>query len=84
MWYNDVPLYISIYLEHKEIVIYQVINETSKPQLVISLKSIFKQNFHSLKPLSGGFHLNSGSNYFQFFFTTNENKFLSIELVFYQ
>jgi hypothetical protein len=80
MWYNDVPLYISIYLEHKDIVIYQVLNETSKPQLVISLKSIFKQNFYPLKLISGGFHLDSNSNYFKFFVTSNENKFLSIEL----
>jgi hypothetical protein len=35
---------------------------------------------HSLKPISGGFHLKSGSNYFKFFVTTKENKFLSIEL----
>jgi hypothetical protein len=77
---NEVPLYISIYLEHKDIVIYQVLNETSKPQLVISLKSIFKQNFYPLKLISGGFHLDSNSNYFKFFVTSNENKFLSIEL----
>jgi hypothetical protein len=80
VWDNDVPLFISIYFEHKEIVIFQVLNDTSKGQLAISLRSIFKQKFNSLKPISGGFHLNSGSNYFQFFLTTNENKFLSIEL----
>jgi hypothetical protein len=80
VWNNDVPLFISIYFEHKEIVIFQVLNDTTKGQLAISLKSIFKQKFNSLKPISGGFHLNSGSNYFQFFVTTNENKFLSIEL----
>ncbi len=37
VWDNDVPLFISIYFEHKEIVIFQVLNDTSKGQLAISL-----------------------------------------------
>ena len=77
---DNIPLYISIYLEHKDIIIFQVLNDLSKLQPVISLKQIFKQNLHGLKPISGGFHLNSDSNYFKFFATSNENKFLSIEL----
>ena len=79
-WDYDKKLYISIYLENKDIIIYQVLNDISNVQLVISLKPIFKQNLHSVQPISGGFHLNSDSNYFKFFVTSNENKFLSIEL----
>ena len=75
-------MYTCFLLDNKDVIIRQLVWDFKTPGINISFKPIFEQSFHPLNPISGAFltNVNRSVSKLKFFATSNENKFLSIEL----